>query len=112
MNLPELPKPYGWLHDGNGNDPLTFVRGEIPYNLALVCSTMQVMSIVQMRDYGNACAQAAIEQERERCAALCRLIQIDRDARAKAESDEEDRAFLEGESCGAEDCADAIRKPN
>ena len=54
--------------------------------------------------------QAACAWQRERDAKLCKALQVRHETRAEIlpEHDEE-VAFAEGEACGAEDCADAIR---
>lgn len=65
MSEINLPEPYGWLHDANGNDPLTFAREMKPMT-ALLCSTLGVYTAEQVR--------AAILAERERCAALCDIL--------------------------------------
>lgn len=60
--MEELPEPHGWLHDANGNDPLTFVLGALPYPLALLCSTIAVYTAGQMIEL--------LKAERERCALI------------------------------------------
>lgn len=63
---PKLPEPFGWLHDAKGNDPLTFIRGPVlPQHLSLMCSTLQVYSPTELREY----ARQAVLMDRERLAA-------------------------------------------
>lgn len=50
------------------------------------------------------------QQHMELCAKECDSIQRKHEDAAKREDDVEERAFREGESCGAEDCAAAIRR--
>ena len=66
VSLPELPEPYGWLHDARGNDPLTFVR-VMPEFLKLCTSSMPVYSHAQIQ----AAVLAERAAERARCAAIC-----------------------------------------
>jgi hypothetical protein len=50
------------------------------------------------------------QQHMEEAANVCDAIQRKHEDAAKREDDVEERAFREGESCGAEDCGEAIRR--
>lgn len=56
--LPELPAPFGHIHDGNGNQPLSFDRGSIPWERSIGCSTQEVFSAEQMHEYARAALAA------------------------------------------------------
>jgi len=77
--LPGMPEPFGYLHDASGNDPLTFVR-ILPENMALLCSTMPVLSLTQVRALQIATWNAA----RDYFAGLCDSQEGDGTTRAVA----------------------------
>lgn len=49
--MPPLPGPFGHIHDGNGNQPLSFDRGPIPWERSIGCSTQEVYSFAQLQAY-------------------------------------------------------------
>ena len=49
--MPPLPEPIGHIHDGNGNQPLSFDRGPIPWERSIGCSTQEVYSFAQLQAY-------------------------------------------------------------
>jgi hypothetical protein len=83
MSLPPMPEPPGWL------------AGSAWYTER------------QMR----ACARAAVEAEREACARVCDAQAIERWALYKGRPPYTSRSsdYVQGESNGADRCADAIR---
>jgi len=114
--LPELPEPYGWLHDARGNDPLTFVR-VMPEFLKLCTSSMPVYSHAQIQ----AAVLAERAAERERCAAICegladRNEQATADQRSREAPDEKEQlarlrhwSTVSTYNAGMKNCAAAIR---
>lgn len=56
--MAELPEPFGWLHDANGNDPLTFAK-TLTALQPLVSSTMPVYTSSQVME---AVRQARMEE--------------------------------------------------
>jgi hypothetical protein len=64
------PEPFGHLHDGNGNQPLTFERGPVPVDRSISCSTMEVFTFDQMKAYASLVAAQAAAEEREACAQI------------------------------------------
>lgn len=57
--LPPLPAAFGHIHDGNGNQPLSFDRGPVTWERSIGCSAQEVYSAAQMHAYARAAAQRA-----------------------------------------------------
>lgn len=75
--MPSLPEPFGHIHDGNGNQPLSFDRGPIPWERSIGCSTQEVYSFAQLQAYAAPLIARVAELEAER--AKMALSKIDRE---------------------------------
>lgn len=63
--MPPLPEPFGHIHDGNGNQPLSFDRGPIPWERSIGCSTQEVYSFAQLQAYAAPLIARVAELERQ-----------------------------------------------
>jgi hypothetical protein len=64
--LPKLPNPRGFLHDANGNDPLTYVQGDLDAATSLLASTCAIYRDSEVVQFARDYATAAVLAERER----------------------------------------------
>lgn len=62
-------------------------------------------NLEEMLAFGRACIAA----ERERCAQICEKVQNYHEDASSSIDDADELVFREGEACGAEDCAEALR---
>jgi len=79
-------------------------------HLILICAEQNLHSLVgeDLEDilaFGRACIAA----ERERCAQICEKVQNYHEDASSSIDDADELAFREGEACGAEDFAEALR---
>ena len=73
-----------------------------------VCAGDAAQALRRLRAELEECRKDAETAERERCVTICKAIMLYHGGMAETATDNEERAFREGESCGAEDCIEAI----